>query len=142
MQLKEFAEQIRQLRIATINNPAKGGFVFNNGTWLRAMSTELYYEIDGTRTPSGLVQMYYVDTEKNARGPEAQLIRAGLWEPYEVGWLMASIKGVTVMLAKVTPIEQRNIDEGWITSTGQLILKRSMEQSSSHALRESLVHHD
>lgn len=134
MQFRDFAEQMRQLRIATAANPQKGGFVYSEGSWFRAMDVELYYEIDGLRTPAGIAQLYYLDVEKDARGPEAQLIRAGIWEAYEVGWLIASVKGVTIELAKVTPVERLNIDEGWITSTGQLILKRNTREQERSGL--------
>lgn len=127
MLLRDFAEQLRQLRIATIANPLKE-FICTNGNWFKAMETELYYELpDGLRVPSGMVQMFYADMELNSRSPEAQLMRAGIWEPYEAGYLIANIKGISIPLAKVTPLERRDMNEGWVTNSGQqLILRRKV----------------
>ena len=125
MRFREFAETLRQLRIKTINDPSSHGFVMNNGTWLRAMETELYYEIDNQIQPAHMVTMFYIDTDPEAKSPEAQLIRVGMWKPYEAGWLVLNIKGDSLLLAKVTPSEQSDLDEGWVTDSGQLVLRRN-----------------
>lgn len=125
MKLHEFAEKLRQLRIATVDNPEKGGFVNSNGTWVRVMEMELHYLVENHIQPVCIATVFFVDTDRDARLPEAQLIRAGIWHTYDCGWLLASINGQTIILAKVTPIEQTDLDSGWVTDDGRLILRRS-----------------
>lgn len=137
MRLYEFAERIRQQRLKTVDNPRAGGFVQQNdqkkhwfpwhkedSVWAMVMEVELHYKINGVIRPVCITPLFYVDTDPNAKSPEAQLIRAGIWNPYDCGWLLASIKGNTVMLAKVTPSEKTDLDDGWMTNSGQLVLKR------------------
>lgn len=124
MEFKEFAEDLRQLRLRTIANPARGGFVQTNGTCLRAMETELYYSVRGKLQKAGKVGLFYIDTDPHAKSLEAQMVRTGLWEKYEVGWLAANVKGVSMLLAKVSPSEKVNLDNGFISDSGTLVLRR------------------
>jgi hypothetical protein len=125
MHFREYAESLRNLRIRTVTNPERAGFIFNNGSWLRVMQTELYYNIDEKMIPAGLIDMFYVDIDPNIKSPEAQLVKTGIWNSFEGGWLIANIKGDTVFLAKVTPAEKTDLDDGWITNDGILVLRRS-----------------
>jgi len=124
LRFNEFAEHLRALRMKTVKDPSAGGFTRSGNVYVRVMEMELHYEVGEKIIPAGIVSVFYVDTDANARTPEAQLIRAGLWESYECGWLIANIKGTAVTLAKVTPAERNDLDQGWITDSLQLVLRR------------------
>lgn len=125
MHLWEFADKIRQLRIQTAEFPQVAGFAKHGDIWVKSLETEVRYNNNGIIFHSCKSELYYADVDPNSRSVEAQLIRSGIWNQSECGWLMAKIKDIVLTLAKVTPSEKVDLDSGIITNSGILVLWRN-----------------
>jgi hypothetical protein len=86
------------------------------------MEMKLNYKFGPNLIPFGNVSVLFMDRDPLAKSSESNLIKSGLWKPYECGWLWASFKNSSMLLAKVTPAEKRAFEPGDISAETGLIM--------------------
>lgn len=110
------------LKKKSMSYPQKAGFLYNNGVWIMTMEMNLHYRIDKNLIPAGRVAVLFMDHDPIAKSSDSILLNAGIWKPYECGWLWASFQESSIFLAKVTPAEKRAFESSDISVEKGLIL--------------------
>lgn len=129
MNLSDKAEELRQLRQRFLLSPAEAGFSMDDDGIMRKRMTILgHLQDDEELKPLGQIQMIFQEQNNKDGTTEAQLVLSGEWKCHEVGWLYTHLEGEKVWLAKASPCEKVDLSQGWITETGQLIIRRSNEK--------------
>jgi len=79
---------------------------------------------DGELTQVGEHSVFYTEQDPNNMfQPEAQLVRMGIWDQKDIGWLWTYLPdGDLCFLAKVTPREKKDLNPGFITERGIFII--------------------
>lgn len=125
--MRTFADTARALNVErrkNSSNPARGGFYRNRRNILqRTMRAPIAVLNGHGEIPLGEGLLCYADQDPMEDVPEAELLRQRIWNSEQVGWLWAFVKGVTYMLAKVSPMGAESLLQGYITEGGQIVLK-------------------
>lgn len=129
MNFSEKAEELRLLRLQHLGEPEKVGFELVNGVMTMTIVAHVFVHDGSVMKSLGPTRIFYMDQNPQLNSPkgktsEAQLVRAQIWQPYEVGWLTLNAKGEEIWLAKVNPREQVDLELGWITAKGEIVLRR------------------
>jgi len=129
MNLANKAEELLKLRQRFLLSPAEAGFSMDNDGIMRKRITVVgYLQTDEELKPLGQIQMIFQEQNEEDETTEAQLVRSGEWKRHQVGWLYTHLGNKKVWLAKASPCEKLDLCNGWITESGQLIIRRSNEE--------------
>lgn len=129
MNLADKAEELLRLRQRFLLSPAEAGFLMDDdGIMRKRIMIVGHLQSDEELEPLGQIQMIFQEQDEQDETTEAQLVRSGEWKRHQVGWLYTFINDERLWLAKANPCEKIDLCQGWITESGQLIIRRSNEE--------------